>query len=270
MTTTTQQNNDSKNLALQKVEKMKVAINEDFVQNQLRAIFADNSAGFAASIIDLFSGDKQLMECDPKMVIMQALKAATLKLPVVKSLGYAWIVAYKGVPQFQIGYKGLIQLAIRSAEYRTIHTDVVYEGEYRSTNKLTGEFDFSGTATSNVVVGYFAHFELKNGFAKTLYMTKEKVTAHAKKYSKSYAFQGSPWQTEFDSMALKTVLSNLLRKWGYLSVEMANVISSDEDHDAADKVLDEVRNNGNSKDVDLTEHTEVGSKINGTQTSAPF
>jgi recombination protein RecT len=260
----------AKDLAIAKVERMKVALTEDFVQNQLRAALAENSSAFAASVIDLYTGDKSLMECDPKQVIMQAMKAAILRLPVVKSLGYAWIVAYKGIPQFQIGYKGLIQLAIRTGEYRIIHTDVVYEGEYRTVNKLTGEFDFSGPKVSEKVVGFFAHFELKNGFSKTLYMTREQVDAHAKKYSKSYSFNGSPWKTEFDAMAMKTVLSGLLRKWGYLSVEMVNAMESDEDQDTADRVVNEIRGNANKtsagfEDAETVEHTQ-----NNGQASAPF
>lgn len=259
------------NMALERVNQLKVAMNEDFVQSQLKTSLAENSAAFSASIIDLYTGDKSLQDCDPKQVIMQAMKAAVLKLPVVKSLGYAWIVAYKGVPQFQIGYKGLVQLAIRTGQYRIIHTDLVYEGEYQTTNKLTGEFDFNGIAKSDKVVGYFAHFELLNGFSKTLYMSKEKVHAHASKYSKSYNYNGSPWKTEPDAMALKTVLSSLLRKWGYLSVEMANAINEDEEQDKADKVLNEIRGNANRQDMGF-DKVEEAQQVNGfqQQSGAPF
>lgn len=259
-----------KNMALERINNLKIAINEDFVQTQLKNSLAENSGAFAASLIDLYTGEKTLQECEPKQVIMQAMKAAVLKLPINKSLGFAWIVAYKGVPSFQIGYKGLIQLALRTGQYRFINAGEVYEGEYKSSNKLTGEFDLTGTRKSDTVVGYFAYIELLNGFSKTLYMSKEKVTAHAAKYSKSYTYNGSPWKTEFDAMAIKTVLRNLLTHYGYLSVEMANAIETDTDQDAADKVLDEIRGNANKKEMGFSEAEVVGSQTNNTPATAPF
>lgn len=265
-----QPGNDQKTAALQRIDNLKIALNEDYVQNQLRSALAENSGAFAASIIDLYTGEKTLQECDPKMVIMQAMKAAVLKLPINKSLGFAWIVAYSKVPQFQIGYKGLIQLALRTGQYRFINAAPVYEGEYRSSNKLTGEFDLTGTAKSDTIIGYFAYIELLNGFSKTLYMTKERVNAHAAKYSKSYSFNNSPWKTEFDAMAIKTVLRNLLTHYGYLSVEMANAIETDSDQDAADKVMGEIRENANKKDMGFADAEVVGSHTNGQQSGAPF
>lgn len=262
---TTNENNtpsDAKTLALQRIDKLKVALGEDYVQNQLKSALADNSGAFAASIIDLYTSEKTLMDCDPKLVIMQTMKAAVLKLPINKSLGFAWIVAYGGIPQFQIGYKGLIQLAIRSGQYKFINADKVYEGEYRTNNKLTGEFDLTGTKTGDTVIGYFAHFELLNGFSKTLYMSKERVKQHAEKYSKSFKQPNGPWVKEFDAMATKTVVRNLLSKYGYLSIDMANVIDTDNEQDAADRVMDEIRNNGNQKSTAFTEAEVTGSKIN--------
>lgn len=260
----------AKNQALERINNLKVAMNEDFVQNQLKNSLAENSGAFAASLIDLYTGEKSLQECEPKLVILQAMKAAILKLPINKSLGFAWIVAYKGVPSFQIGYKGLIQLALRTGQYRFINAAPVYEGEFKTANKLTGEFDLTGTAKSETIVGYFAYIELLNGFSKTLYMSKERVTVHAAKYSKSYSYQGSPWKTEFDAMAIKTVLRNLLTHYGYLSVEMANAIETDTDQDAADKVIDEIRGNANKKEMGFSEAEVVGSNTNGQETTAPF
>jgi recombination protein RecT len=247
-------------LIVQRLDQLKVALNEDFVQNQLKASLAENSAAFAASIIDLFTTEKSLQDLNPKLIILQAMKAAILKLPINKSLGFAWIVPYKGVPQFQIGYKGFIQLALRTGQYRIIHADVVYEGEYRQANKLTGEFDLTGEAKSDKVIGYFSHFELLNGFSKTLYMTKEKVTAHAQKYSKSFNNQNSVWKTDFDAMAKKTVVRGLLSHWGYLSVELANAIQTDVDEDAADRVMNEIRGNANMKTTGFDEAEEVATK----------
>lgn len=244
---------EKKTQAVERIDRLKVALNEDFVQNQLRSTLAENSGAFAASIIELYTGDTYLQQCDPRLVVMHAMKAAALKLPINKSLGFAWIIAYKGVPQFQMGYKGLVQLAMRTGFYKHLNADIVYEGEYKTANKLTGEFDISGERKSDNVIGFFAHFELLNGFSKTLYMTKDQVVKHAKKYSKSYANASSPWNTEFDKMAKKTVLSNLLSHWGYLSVEMANAMENDSNEDAADKVKNEINNNGNIETMDFVE-----------------
>lgn len=240
-----------------KVEVLKSIMSSESVQEQFKNALKDNSGPFVASVIDLYNGDNTLQECDPKAVVMECLKAATLKLPINKSLGFAYVVPYKNkgvaMPQFQIGYKGLIQLAMRTGQYRIINADNICEGEFRSLNKLTGEFDLSGAKTSDKIVGYFAHIEMLNGFSKTLYMTKEKVEAHAKKYSKSFAFDSSPWKKEFDAMAIKTVLRNLLGHYGFLSVEMINAYDNDSDMDVADQVADDVRNNANKAPIGFDE-----------------
>jgi recombination protein RecT len=253
-------NNGQQNGQLTKIDSLKKMLEAPSVTEQFKNALAENSGPFVASIIDLFNGDSNLQACDPKLIVMEALKAAILKLPIIKSLGFAYIVPYKKngvmIPQFQIGYKGLIQLAMRTGEYRIINADEVYEGEYRSSNKLTGEFDLSGERKSDKIIGYFAHFEMRNGFSKTLFSTVEKVTAHAQKYSKSFNTQFSPWKTEFDSMAKKTLLRGLLGHWGILSVEMISAIQ-DDDADVAQTVKKEIKMNGNSKNMGFEDAQEV-------------
>lgn len=245
--------NNNNQMTVSKVEALKTILNADSVQAQFKNAMQESSSSFVASLIELYSGDSYLQNCEPKQVVMQALKAAVLKLPIIKSLGQAYIIPYKSnnvlVPQFQIGYKGYIQLAIRTGAYRILNADVVYEGEYQTRNKLTGEFDLNGAAKSENVIGFFAHFELTSGFSKTLYMTKEKVEAHAKKYSKSYSQQYSPWKTEFDKMGIKTVLTLLLTHWGFLSTEMQQAFAAD--NDLAEQVQEEIKMNGNSKKMDF-------------------
>lgn len=239
-----------------KIQLLKSMFDSPSVQEQFKNVLAENSGPFIASVIDLYNGDTYLQNCEPKTVIMECLKAAILKLPINKSLGFAYIVPYKKanvtLPQFQIGYKGLIQLAMRTGQYRIINADIVYEGEFRTRNKLTGEFDLSGVKKSDNIVGYFAYIEMLNGFSKTLYMTKEKVTAHAQKYSKSFNTQFSPWKTEFDAMAIKTVLRNLLSHYGFLSVEMMNSIIEEGD-EVSEKVRSEINGNANATNVSFQE-----------------
>lgn len=242
----------NKQTGVVKIEALKTMLYADSVQEQFNNALKENSGPFVASVIDLFNSDSYLQGCDPKLVVMEALKAAILKLPVIKSLGFAYIVAYKKnnvlTPQFQIGYKGLIQLALRTGEYRILHADVVYEGEYRSKNKLTGEYDLNGAQKSEVIIGYFAHLELKNGFSKTLYMTKERVITHAQKYSKSYNVANSPWKNEFDAMATKTVVRGLLGHWGMLSPELAAQLGDD---DVAERVQEEINGKANQASKEM-------------------
>ncbi len=224
------------------VQRLKTALNAESVQEQFRNALQDSAPLFAASLIDIYGSDKDLQDCEPGAVIMEALKAATLRLPINKNLGFAYIVPYKSKgkaqPQMQIGYKGLIQLAMRTGEYRYLNADVVYEGELKGYDKLTGHLDLSGESKSNEVVGYFAYLELLNGFSKAVYWTKEQVIEHAKRFSKSYSSQYSPWQTDFDSMALKTVLRNLITKWGIMSVEMVQAVDRDIEADARREIAE--------------------------------
>jgi len=239
------------------VDVLKGILAADSVQDQFKNALKENSGAFVASVIDLYNSDKGLQECEPKTVVMEALKAAVMKLPINRALGFAYIIkfnnsvrlpdgTYKKVPTptFMPGYKGYIQLAMRTGQYRNINSDIVYEGELKYKNKLTGEISFDGEKTSDKVVGYFAYFELTNGFSKTLYMDLESMAKHAKRFSPSIKSDkrvtvqslmamagkdssGLGWTGDFDSMALKTVLRNLLAKYGYLSVDMQNALSSD-------------------------------------------
>lgn len=251
---------------------LKNVLSTDSVKEQFKNALGKNADTFIASVIDLFNSDSKLRECNPNQVVMEALKAAVLHLPINKSLGFAYIIPYsnsypkkdeygrdmigqdgkkiwekKLEPTFQLGYKGYIQLAMRTGQYRTLNADVVYDGEVRKVSKLTGEIAFDGDKKSDKVIGYFCYFELLNGFAKTLYMTVDQMANHAKRYSKGLkkevtvdqlkALADMPvstddnktvgWLGNFHSMGVKTVVRNLLSKFGYLSVEMQTAIADD-------------------------------------------
>lgn len=248
------------------IDLLKNTLNASSVQEQFRNALGNNAPTFVASIIDLYNGNTDLQKCAPNQVVMEALKAAVLHLPINKALGFAYIIPFNnskkmpyvdenGVtrerwekvyePVFQLGYKGIIQLAQRSGQYKIINADVVYEGELKSVNKLTGEIDMSGEKTSDRIVGYFAYIEQLNGFHKALYMSVEQMANHAKKFSKGLgkgvtvdsliATASLPmndtgavgWLGNFHGMAIKTVIRNILSKYGCLSIEMENAIASD-------------------------------------------
>ena len=235
-----------------------------------------------------------------KALICEALRAATLRLPLNKALGFAYIVVYNNsvkrvdengnevidpktkepiydkvpTPTFIPGYKGYIQLAMRTGQYRTINADFVYEGEVRKVNKLTGEIAFDGEKRSDKIVGYFCYIELLNGFSKTLYMTVEEMAKYAKRYSPSVYFKTTVdmliakandgikskkigWEGNFNDMALKTVIRRLLSRYGYLSVEMQGVLAKDiEGADFADRDK-MIAGGANSTDIPVVEEYEV-------------
>jgi recombination protein RecT len=271
--------------APKKVDVLKNMLNAPSVMEQFNNALAKSAPTFVASVIDLYNGDTNLQQCEPKAVVMEALKAAVLKLPINKALGYAFIIPFnnsvkddkgnwvkKMVPTFQMGYKGYIQLAMRTGQYRTINADVVYEGELRKANKLTGEIAFDGEKKSDKVVGYFCYFELLNGFSKTLYMTVEQMAEHAKRYSKGLKKETTVesllnlsnlpvapdsktvgWMGNFHGMAVKTVIRNLLGKYGYLSVEMQQAIVNDTEGDTSENRDSMVHENGNAQVFDATD-----------------
>ena len=213
------------------VDKLKNILHAPSVQEQFKNALAENRNLFIASLIDLYASDKNLQQCDPAALVREALKAAVLQLPIAKSLGFAWIVPYKGIPQFQLGYRGYIQLALRTGHYRFINADTVYDGELRGTDKLTGLVDLSGERKSDKVAGYFAYLETVNGFKKAVYWTKERVVEHAKKFSPTFSYKEGAWQTNFDAMAIKTVLRHLISRYGIMSIEMQQALDIDRDED---------------------------------------
>lgn len=216
---------------------MRGILDSDATKKLLQESLKENAGAFSASILDLYNSDTYLQRCDPKQVFGECLKAVSLKLPINKQLGFAYVIPYGNTAQFQLGYKGMIQLCMRTGSYKYINAGVVYEGEYRGENKLTGEIDISGEKISDTVVGYFAYIETLNGFKKALYWSREKVNAHAQKFSKSFKSSSSVWKTDFDAMAIKTVLRNLLSHYGYMSVEMADAFTAEENTAVADNII---------------------------------
>lgn len=205
----------------------------DSVQSRFQRMLGKKSAGFISSVLTVVSQNKLLQNADMRTVLSAASIAASLDLPVIPSLGRAWIVPYKGAAQFQIGYLGLVELAQRSGLYKSINVVTVYEGEVTNWNKFTEEIEY-GEAESDTAIGYCASFELLNGFRKVVYWTKDAVIKHAQRFSKSYG--NGPWKSDFDAMAQKTVLAYMLRHWGPMSIEMQKAMEADPD--THEKLLD--------------------------------
>lgn len=234
-----------KEQAVQSAPKAGVALldamfKQDSVQARFQRMLGKKAPGFISSVLTVVSQNKLLQNVDMRTVLSAASIAASLDLPILPSLGRAWIVPYKGVAQFQIGYLGYVELAQRSGLYKSINVNTVYEGEVVKWNKFTEELTY-GEQEGDAAIGYCASFELLNGFRKVVYWTKDAVIKHAKRFSKSYNSSTSPWQSDFDAMAMKTVLAYTLRHWGPMSIEMQKAMA--EDADAHEKPLDLSKDN---------------------------
>ena len=205
------------------------------VGKRFSEVLGKRAPQFVTSILQLAASDKVLANADPYTVYNAAMTAASLDLPVNKNLGFAWIIGYKNnskgttEAQFQLGYKGYIQLAQRTGQYAKINCTEVYENQFKGWNALTEDLnaDFSIDG-AGAIVGYCGYFRLLNGFEKTIYWTTEKVRVHANRFSKTFRFNDSTWKSDFDAMAKKTVLKNMLSTWGILSVELQNALKVDQ------------------------------------------
>jgi recombination protein RecT len=236
--------------------------NSESVQRKFEKLLGQKSAGFISSVLQTVNNNSLLAKADPATILNAAATAASLDLPINQSLGRAWIVPFKGQAQFQIGYKGFVELAQRTGQYRSINAIEIYENQYQGFNALTEEIDadFSVEGKGNVV-GYAAYFELLNGFKKTVFWSKDKVEQHAKRFSKS--FGNGPWQTDFDAMAKKTVLKHTLSNWGILSIEMQTaqladqaVIPEDGKYQYVDNVIDIDANNAEEETARVVKFLE--------------
>ena len=203
------------------------------VKSNIENLLKDRASQFITSIISLVNNTESLQDVEKKSLLNACLKAAALNLPIDQNLGFAYIIPYKhdGVAyaQFQMGYKGFIQLAMRTNQYRTIDVIPVYEGDTDETIKARLTSILKPTPPSTKVVGYVAYFLLLNGFEKYLHMTREELNAHGVKFSANYRkYNSGLWKDEFDAMARKTVLKLLISKYGPMSSEMMQAHEADQ------------------------------------------
>jgi recombination protein RecT len=208
---------------------VKSLLSTDAVKQKFSEILQERAAGFTANLAVMVNNSAALSKCNPMSIVSAAVVSASLNLPLDPNLGFAAVVPYGDKATFQIMYKGLIQLAMRTGQYKTIGVTEIYEGELISQNRLTGIYVFDFDAkVSDRVIGYAAYFSLINGFEKTIYWDIAKVKAHGQKYSQSFRKGYGLWNDDFDSMASKTVLKSLISKWGILSIEMQSAIKFDQ------------------------------------------
>ena len=207
-------------------------------QDYLTTVLAEKKASFVNNLTALVSNNAALQVCKPETLMFASLKATALDLPLDPNLGFAYVLPYNDkkngvtVAQFQMGYKGFVQLALRSGQFKTLNTTDVREGELIDEDFVTGELTFKKADNREAlpIIGYVAYFKLLNGFEKYLYMTSAEMKAHALRFSQTFKKGYGLWADKdmFDSMAKKTVLKLLVSKYAPLSVEMRDAIKADQ------------------------------------------
>jgi len=226
---------------------MKNTLESPSMRNLIESALGDQDAArqFTASCIELYSIDSGLKEIDAGLVAREALRAAMLKLPLSKTLGYAWVVPYNRklkdngreywakVPQFQIGWKGVVQLALRTNMYRFLNCGPVYEGVYQGEDILTGMIHLDPEKrTGDGIDGFFAYLKLTSGYEAALYWSAEKMKGHAIRYNpecRKHQTLSGVWRDNFDERGSATVLKHLISKRGFMSVDMLQAIPNADD-----------------------------------------
>lgn len=218
-----------KELAKQETVKSLLAL--DGYKQRFGEVLRDRAPQFMASLAALAASNRNLSQCDPRSVVASAFIAATLDLPIEPNLGFAHIVPYKDRAQFQIGWRGYVQLALRTGQYKRLSVFPVNAAAFRGFDEFAEPvIDFTKWDDTEPAVGYALVFELVNGFKKSIFWTDKKVRSHAERYSQAYKKKktDSPWYTNYPAMALKTVCANGLRQFGILSAQMREAIKADQ------------------------------------------
>ena len=222
--------------------KFSVAIQSDTYKNLINNTLGDKdrASRFIASISSAVATNQALQECDAGTILSGALLGESLNLSPSPQLGQYYLVPFNDskrgckVAQFQLGYKGYIQLAIRSGQYKKLNVLAIKKGELVKYDALNEEIEVNLIEDEEEredaeTIGYYAMFEYTNGFRKSLYWSKSKMEKHALKYSKGYAAHKgyTYWEKDFDGMAYKTMLRQLISKWGIMSIDMQQAVEKD-------------------------------------------
>lgn len=215
-------------------------LSKDAVKAQINAIVGRNADQFITSIISAVNANPQLQECTNASIVSAALVGQSLKLSPSPQLGQYYFVPYRNSKegtmqaQFQIGYRGLIQLALRSGQYRKLNVLAIKEGELVRFDPINEDIevnliDDEEAREAAPTIGYYAMFEYLNGFRKAIYWSRSKMERHAERYSKGYAAHKGYtfWEKDFDGMAYKTMLRQLIQKWGIMSIDLQQAMATD-------------------------------------------
>ena len=242
-----------------------VAIQSDGYKNLINNTLGDpkRAAAFVTAITSAVATNPDLMECDPGTILSAGLLGETLQLSPSPQLGQYYLVPFKDtkngrtVAQFQLGYKGYIQLAIRSGQYKKLNALAIKEGELIRWDPLNEELEVKliedeAERAKTPTIGYYAMFEYLNGFRKEMYWSIEKMDAHAKEYSFAYkkGYGSSFWLKDFDAMAIKTMLRQLISKWGIMSIDFQKAYEADMGVVREDNSVDYVDNVDYNFDAD--------------------
>jgi recombination protein RecT len=225
--------------AVQKSVTVKSLVESAAYQKRFKDVLGSKAPQFVSSLVQI-SQSWNLEKCQPNSVIAAAMVAAALDLPINPNLGFAYIIPYKDRASFQMGYKGFIQLGQRSGQYKHLNACEVFDGDLVKYDRLKGEvaLDEKKRKKDAKIIGYAAYFQLVNGHEHGLYWTTKEVEAHADRYSQSYrAGTDSPWKTNFDQMAMKTVLKKLLSTWGPMSIQMQTAVERDQSIEVDGEVM---------------------------------
>lgn len=232
----------SNTLANRQQPKFSAIISSDGYKRMINNTLGDpaRAARFVTAITSAVSTNPDLQTCDAATIVSAGLLGEGLNLSPSPQLGQYYLVPYndrkngRKVAQFQLGYKGYIQLAIRSGQYRKLNVLPIKQGELISFDALNEEInvrliDDERAREEAPTIGYYAMFEYTNGFRKAIYWSREKMNSHAERYSAGYkAHKGYTfWEKDFDGMACKTMLRQLISKWGIMSIDMQKAIESD-------------------------------------------
>ena len=215
--------------AITNYDKIKSFMRSDGVMERFSEILSEHQASsYVASALIAVSQNDKLQQCSPVSILGSTLQAATIKLSCDPNTGHAYLVPYRGVCTLQIGYKGLNQLALRTGRYRYISVIEIFEGQEVEEKFPSGIHERTGYKVSNTVIGYVAYLELKDGYAKSIYMSVDEIHEHAEKFSPSYTRKDMPWTTNTKDMEKKTIFRQLIKKWGYLDPHDAMIVEQDE------------------------------------------
>ena len=261
-------------------KSVKALLKMPAIDQKFEDILGDKKSAFFSSLLQIVSSNARVAQCDGLTVINAAATAAILDLPINQNFGYAWIIPYNVnekikdektgrdiwkktlKAQFQMGYKGYVQLALRTNQYHKINCVPVYKTQFKSYNPMTEFLDADFTQPEEgEVVGYVAYFRLIGGFEKLVYWNVDKVRKHAQRYSKSYGKKTSNWQDDFDSMGLKTVLKSALSKWGLLSVDLQTAILADQSIQPEQGKYQYIDNPDKGINIEQTDHDKEKARI---------